>query len=303
VQAVVTIFIVTVLIFFVTQAMPGDVSRVILGTRATPEAVAGLREQLGLDRPLWTQYWSWMGGVLHGDFGRSLASGQEVTTMLGARVRNSLVLALISMIVMIPVSLLMGIMAAQRRQRPTDKAFLGISMVVNATPEFVIGTVLVALLGTTVLHWLPPVSFIPPADSPLQHFSSLVLPALTLIIPGVMYLSRLVRVSFIDAMSSEYIQTARLKGLSTRRILYRHALPNALAPIIPAASLVAAYTVGGVVVVEYLFGYPGIGAALVEAVGNRDLPVIQAVVLIIATSYFLLNLIADSVAPGDGKTR
>ncbi|MGO3678190.1 MAG: ABC transporter permease, partial [Microbacteriaceae bacterium] len=177
------------------------------------------------------------------------------------------------------------------------------SMVINAVPEFVLGTVLIALFGTTVFHWFPPVALIPPTDMPWWHIAALVLPITTLVTGGVAYLSRLVRVSFIDVMNSEYIQTAQLKGLSTRRILYRHALPNALAPIIPAASLVAAFLIGGTVVVEYLFSYPGIGSVLIEAVGNRDLPLIQAVVLIIATAYFVFNFIADLLSEAGAGAR
>ena len=294
VQGVITLLIVSLLIFLVTQAMPGDVAQIILGTHATAQDLARIRTQLGLDRPLFVQYLDWLGGVLHGDWGTSLVNGQPVSEILSIRIRNSLILAVIAMAVMIPLSLLIGIVAAQRRDRLVDRIFLSCSMVVNATPEFVTGTVLIAIFGTTVVHILPPVSFIPPADSPLAYPASLVLPAGTLAITGVMYLARLVRASFIDAMESEYVQTAVLKGISGPRILCRHVLPNAVAPIIPAASLVAAYTIGGVVVVEYLFAYPGLGGALIDAVGNRDLPEIQAIVLVIATSYFVLNLIADA---------
>lgn len=294
-QAVITLLLVSVLIFLATQAMPGDVARVILGVNATPESLEAVREQLGLDQPLMAQYASWLGGILHGDWGTSLTSGVPVADILGIRLRNSLTLGVFAMAVMLPIALVVGILAAQWKDRAFDHFFMGSSMAVNAAPEFVTGTVLIALFGTTVFHWLPPVSLIPPADMPWWHIPALVLPVATLVISGVAYLGRLVRVSFIDVMQSEFIQTARLKGLSTRRILYRHALPNALAPIIPAASLVAAFVIGGTVVVEYLFSYPGIGTVLVEAVGNRDLPLIQAVVLIIATLYFVFNFIADAL--------
>ncbi|WP_427869207.1 ABC transporter permease [Leucobacter luti] len=301
-QGLITLLIVSILIFFATQAMPGDVARVILGVNATPEKLAVLREQLGLNLPLTTQYLNWLGGILRGDWGVSLTNGVPVADILGVRLRNSLTLGVLAIVIMLPISLVIGIVAAQRRDRAFDNVFMGSSMVVNAAPEFVTGTILIALFGTTVFRWLPPVSLIPPADMPWWHAPALVLPVATVVISGVAYLGRLVRVSFIDVMNSEYIQTARLKGLSTRRILYRHALPNALAPIIPAASLVAAFVIGGTVVVEYLFSYPGIGSTLVEAVGNRDLPLIQAVVLIIATAYFVFNFIAD-VLPQGGPRR
>lgn len=301
VQGVITLLLVSVVIFFATQAMPGDVAKVILGVNATPERLEIVREQLGLNLPIWQQYFNWLGGILQGNWGSSLTNGQPVAGILEIRLRNSVTLGLIALVIMLPIALVVGIVAAQRKDKAFDKLFMGTSMVVNAVPEFVLGTVLIAVFGTTVFHFFPPVAFIPPADMPWWHPLALVLPVATLIIGGVAYLSRLVRVSFIDVMNSEYIQTAQLKGLSTRRILYRHALPNALAPIIPAASLVAAFLIGGTVVVEYLFSYPGIGLTLVESVGSRDIPIIQAVVLIIASAYFVFNFIADLFS-GSGST-
>ncbi|PSJ56479.1 ABC transporter permease [Pseudaminobacter soli (ex Li et al. 2025)] len=298
-QGVLTLLAVSLLIFLAARALPGDVANMILGQSATQDQLAALRTQLGLDQPLWWQYLTWLGGILHGDWGVSLANGQPVAEILTLGVRNSATLSGVALAVMLPLSLLVGVIAAQFRDGFVDRLFLGMSMVANAVPDFVTGTVLVALFATTVLHVLPAVSFIPPGDSPFSYPDALVLPAITVIIPGVMYLARLVRVAVIDVMATEYIQTAILKGMSPSRILFRHALPNAVAPIIPAASLVAAFTVGGVVVVEYLFAYPGIGSALVDAVTNRDLPVIQANVLVIASAYFILNLIADALAQRD----
>lgn len=296
-QGVLTLLAVSLLIFLATRALPGDVANMILGQNASPEQLASLRSQLGLDLPLWRQYLIWLSGILHGDWGTSLANGRPVADVLSLAVRNSATLSGVALAVMLPLSVLIGVIAAQFRDGYVDKLFLGMSMIVNAVPDFVTGTVLVALFATTFLHVLPAVSFIPPGDLPLSYPDALVLPAATVVIPGVMYLSRLVRVAVIDVMTTDYIQTAVLKGLSPSRILLRHALPNAVAPIIPAASLVAAFTVGGVVVVEYLFAYPGVGSALVEAVTNRDLPVIQANVLVIAAAYFVLNLVADTLAP------
>lgn len=301
-QGVFTLFAVSLVIFFATQAMPGDVVIMILGESATPERVAILREQLGLDQPFLVQYLNWLGGVVRLDFGSSLITGTPVTTIVGPRLVNSLTLAAITLLIMFPFSLVVGITAARLKDRFFDKGFLTLSMIANAMPEFVIGTLLVALLGTTVWPVLPPVALIPPGDSPLQHLPSLVLPVVTLVIGGSAYLTRLVRASFIDVMSSEYVQMARLKGLSERRIVYRHALPNALGPAIPAASLVAAFTIGGVVVIEFLFAYPGIGSLLIESITSRDVPMIQTVVLIIAAAYFVLNFIADLI-PGAGRTK
>ncbi|OJX65267.1 MAG: peptide ABC transporter permease [Micrococcales bacterium 73-13] len=297
-QGVLTLLVVSILIFVATQLLPGDVARVILGDAATPERLAALRVQLGLDLPVHQQYLNWLGGVLRGDPGQSLVTGRPVLDMVGVRLVNSLTLAGVAMLVMLPLALLAGVSAARRRGKLLDRLFLGTSMIANATPEFVIGSVLVVLLGTTVWPILPPVALLPTGQSPLMHLPSIALPVLTLVIAGGAYLARLVRVSFIDVMSSEYIQMAKLKGLSERRIVYRHALPNALGAVIPAASLVAAITIGGIVVVEYLFAYPGIGSLLLESIRSRDLPVIQAVVLIIAASYFILNFLADTLAGG-----
>ena len=298
VHGVIVLFVVSLLVFLVTQALPGDVVRVILGTTATEERIAQLREQLGLDQPIWAQYWNWLSGIFRGDLGTSLITGRPVSEVIGPRVRNTLVLAGLTILIMLPVSLILGIVAAVRRDRFIDRLILGTSMLVNATPEFVLGTILIAAFATTVFPILPAVSLIPPDAFPTWYPAALVLPIATLTIFGVMYLARIVRVSFIDVMDSEYVQNARLKGVGDRRILFVHILPNALAPVIPAASLVAAITIGGSVVIEYLFAYPGLGTILVESVANRDLPIVQIVILLIATTYFLFNFIAD-VAQGD----
>ncbi|WP_081691391.1 ABC transporter permease [Cucumibacter marinus] len=295
-QGLLTLLAVSLLIFLAARSLRGDVANMILGPHALPDQVEQLRVQLGLNQPLWTQYINWLGGILHGDWGTSLASGRPVSESLVIGLRNSATLSAVALAVMLPTALVVGVVAAQYRDGLVDRIFLITSMIFNAVPEFVTGTILVAIFATTVVHWLPAVSFIPPGDSPISYPSALILPATTIIIPGVMYLSRLVRVAVIDVMTTEYIQTAVLKGLSPARILFLHALPNAIAPIIPAASLVAAFTIGGVVVVEYLFAYPGVGSALVDAVTNRDLPAIQAYVLVIASAYFFFNLIADALA-------
>ncbi|WP_084344511.1 ABC transporter permease [Microbacterium resistens] len=299
-KGVFTLALVSALIFLVTQAMPGDVARVILGTEASADQVARLRTQMGLDRPVWEQYLSWIGGVLRGDFGVSLASAtqQPVAEILGARLANSLIVAGTALLVMLPVALLLGVLAARYRDSVYDRIFLGASMFANATPEFIIGMVLVAFFSTTVLHLLPAVSIVPPGTTPLDNPIVLILPVATICVTGVAYLGRLVRISFIDVLGSEYIQTARLKGLPGSTVLFRHALPNALAPIIPAVTLVAAAIIGGVVVVEFLFGYTGVGTMLIDAVRTRDVPAIQAVVLVIATAYYVLNTISDTLSRG-----
>lgn len=288
-----TLFGVSIVVFAATQALPGDVAQVILGTHATPERIEQLREQLGLDLPLITQYWRWLSGILTGDLGTSLVNHVPVGKLLGGRILNSLTLGFVAMAFTIPLSLLVGIRAASRRDRWFDKAFMGTSMITNSMPDFILGTLLIVLFCTNALHLLPAVSIIPPGDVPWQHLSALVLPVMTLTLVGVTYLGRLVRASVIDVMESEYVQAAVLKGLPTKRILLRHVLPNAIAPVVPAASIVAAFMLAGLVVIEYLFTYPGLGSALVDAVSNHDLPVVQAIVLLMAAVFFLFNQLAD----------
>ncbi|RKT55777.1 ABC transporter permease [Saccharothrix australiensis] len=293
---VLVLLLVSVLLFLVTQALPGDVARIILGKDATAEQVAALRGQLGLDRSLVAQYWQWLSGVLSGNMGTSLESGEPVADVIGPRAFNSFALGVTSLALILPLAVVVGVVSAHRRDSALDKAFVAVSSLFTALPAFVVGMLLIAFFATSVLDVLPGVSDIPPGDLPWWYPAELVLPVTTLTLMGVMYLGRLVRASFIDAMNSEYVQTAVLKGLSGRRVLFRHALPNAVAASLPAAGLVAAVTITGVVVVEHVYSYPGLGSAVVGAVNSHDLPVLQASILILATAYYLFNLLADVLA-------
>ncbi|MBM7814896.1 ABC transporter permease [Saccharothrix algeriensis] len=295
-SGVLVLFLVSVLLFLVTQALPGDVARIVLGKDATADQVAALRQQLGLDQPLVAQYWNWLTGVLTGQMGTSLENGEPVADIIGPRMANSFALGLTSMALILPIAVLLGVLTARHRDSALDKVFVAVSSLFTALPAFVVGMLLIALFATSVLDVLPGVSTIPPGDLPWWYPAELVLPVTTLTLMGVMYLGRLVRASFIDAMDSEYVQTARLKGLSGRRVLLRHALPNALAAALPAAGLVAAVTITGVVVVEHVYSYPGLGTAVISAVNSHDLPVMQACILVLATTYYLFNLLADVFA-------
>jgi peptide/nickel transport system permease protein len=290
---IVVLFLVSLVVFFATQALPADPAEAILGKNATPERLDALRAELGLNEPIVEQYLSWIGGVVHGDFGTSLATRTSVTDLLDGRLVNSLVLLVLTAGIAIPVSIALGSYAGIRSGSRGDRAVLTTGFVLNAIPEFVIGMVLIILLSTTVFHLLPAVSLIPDGESPLKHPKELVLPVLTLVIATVPYLYRLVRASMMDVLASDYIQMARLKGVPTSLVVRRHALPNALVPTIQASALVMAYLLSGTVVIEYLFRYPGLGSSLSEAINNRDLPVIQAIVLIFATGVVLFNLVAD----------
>jgi peptide/nickel transport system permease protein len=290
---VLILFAVSVLVFAATQALPGDPARAILGREATPERLSAVRAQLRLDEPLVSQYGRWAGGVLKGDFGTSLAAQVPVTELLGRRLGSSLALLAVAVAIALPLSLLLGTLMGLRRDGLFDKTFMLAGILLVALPEFVIGMALVMLLATTVFTLLPAVALIPAGDSPFAHPRQLVLPVLTLVLATVPYLSRLLRGSMIDVLESEYVHMARLKGMPERIIVLRHALPNAVAPTLQASALVLAYLLSGIVVVEYLFRYPGLGGALTDAVGNRDLPVIQAITLIFAAGIVGFNLVAD----------
>lgn len=291
--ALVTLLVVSIIVFVATQVLPGNAATAILGQHATPSRVAQLSRQLHLDRSAVSQYLSWLGSVVHGQFGTSLAAQEPVTTLMGSRVVNTLLLVLFSAIITLPLSIVLGIRAAVRRDRVEDHAFSVVTLVLNAVPDFVVGMLVVVLLATNVLHLLPAISLIPQGTDPLSNLKAFILPVATLVIVDVPYLARLVRASMIDVLGSEYVQLARLKGLSERRILFRHALPNALVPTIQGAAQVLAYMAGGIVVVEYIFSFPGLGGGLLTAVQNRDIPTIQFATLVLAAFYVVVNLAAD----------
>jgi len=287
------VFAASLLVFFATQALPGDPAEAILGRQATPEALAQLRASLGLDQPMYTQYVDWVTSLFSGDLGSSLASQAPVGSLLGPALTNSLSLLLMSAIVAVPLSITLGVLTAVRRGGAVDRTSMVGSLVLTAMPEFVIAMILIVVLSTTVFKVLPAVAVIPPGSSPFLHPMEMVLPVLTLVLAVVPYLYRLVRATMIDVLESEFIAMARLKGVPERRVVWKHALPNALIPVTQASALVLAYLLGGIVVVEFIFGYPGLGTLLTDAVGQRDLPVIQAVTLVIAAGVVLFNLVAD----------
>jgi peptide/nickel transport system permease protein len=288
-----TLFLVSVIVFAATQLLPGDPARSILGRNATPESLATLRQQLDLDEPALKQYTDWLGGLLTGDLGNSLAAGEPVTTLIGKRVENSAVLLVLAALISVPLSIVVGSVAARRRDGPFDHITSIVTLAFAALPEFVIAIGLVVLLGTTVFQVLPAVSLIPPEDSAWSHPKELVLPVTALVFAVSPYIARIMRASMVDVLESDYVEMARLKGLPERRVLRRHALPNGIAPAIQVIALNLAYLAGGIVLVEFVFAYPGIGSAFVDAVANRDIPVVQALAILIAAVYVFLNLCAD----------
>ena len=290
---IVVLILVSIVVFAATQALPGDPARAILGRSATPASLAALRRQLHLDQPVLQEYWSWVTGLLRGNLGTSLTAQEPVSTLLGSKLVNSGALVLVSAVVSIPLSILVGCWTALRREKIADTVSSNLLLVLAALPEFVVAVVLVILFATTVFHLLPAVSTIPPGSGPWDHVSGLVLPALTLVIAVAPYVARIMRASMIEVLESDYVEMARLKGLPERTVLARHALPNALGPVFQVIALNLAYLAGGIVVVEYVFNYSGIGSALQDAVVNHDLPVVQALAMLIAAVYVVLNLLAD----------
>ncbi len=291
---IVVLILVSILVFAATQALPGDPARAILGRSATPASLAALRRQLHLDQPVLSQYWSWVTGLLHGNLGKSLAAQEPVTTLLGPRLVNSAVLVALAAVVSIPLSIAIGAWAAFRREKVFDTASSILLLVLAALPEFVVAVVLVILFATTVFpRALPAISTVPPGSRPWDNWEALVLPTLTLVIAVAPYVARIMRASMIEVLESDYVEMARLKGLPERTVLLRHALPNALGPVFQVIALNLAYLAGGIIVVEFVFNYTGVGSAIQEAVINHDLPVIQALAMLIAAVYVILNLLAD----------
>ena len=287
-----TLFLVSVVVFAITQALPADAAVTLLGENATPEALAAVREKLGLGDPMLLQYWHWLSHLLQGDFGTSMRTGQAVGPALFLALSRSLLLAACAILLMLVVAVPLGIIAALRRGGPVDLlaglvSYLGVSL-----PEFVTGTLLLVLMADR-LQWLPATGYVPLTDNFFDGLRHLVLPALTVSFILVAHVSRMVRSEMIDVMHSDYVRAARLRGLSKGAVLFRHALRNALLPVITIAALDIGYVLGGIIVVEEIFALPGIGRELIVAIEARDLPAIQAGALIMAGTYAVVNFAAD----------
>ncbi len=293
---VLTLWAVTVVIFLATQALPGNAAYAVLGHSATPQRLHALEQTLHLDRGLISQYGSWIGGVLQGNFGHSLANGEKVSTLIGPRIINSAALVVVAGLVGTLIAGLLGLMAAARRDSIFDHVCSVVLLAITALPEFVVAITLVIVFSVVVLHVLPATSSIPPGSHPWNNLKALVLPTATLAIVIAPYIFRMVRGAMIEALESDYVEMATLKGLSRWRVMLAHALPNSLPPIVQVVGLNLLYLAGGIVIVEYVFNYPGVGAALVDAVSNRDIPMIQFIVLILAAFYVVVNIVSDVIA-------
>jgi peptide/nickel transport system permease protein len=290
---ILTLWLVSLVVFAAVIALPGDAATAILGKEATPDRVAALREQLHLNESVVTQYTQWLKGVVTFNFGNSAATQQPVSQLLSDRLANTAFLVFVASIIAIPMSILLGVWMAMKRDRAVDHVSSTVTLVLAALPEFVVGICLILIFATGLSHVLPAVSLLAPGEKAWQDPQVVVLPAATLIIAVVPYISRIMRGSMIEVLESEYVTMARLKGLPEREVIWRHAVPNAIVPAIQVTALELAWMAGGVVVVEFVFSYPGIGAAFVDAVGNRDMVVVQAVTMLAAAVYVFLNLAAD----------
>lgn len=292
---VLTLVLLSALVFWVTQALPGNVVTAVLGRNAFPSEVHLLETQLHLNRSVPEQYWLWLHGIVTGNLGRSLVSHQSVWAELRTPFANSGFLVLVTAVIAIPVALALGIAAAVRRDTIEDHAFAILALSVVALPEFVIGLAVISVLATLVFHVFPAQSLLPPGGYAWDYPSLIALPTLTLVIICIPYIYRMTRSVMIDALESDYVEMARLEGIPSRRVVFTHALRNAAPAIVQVIALTLIYLAGGIVIVENVFSFPGVGRALVQAVQERDVPVIQFLCLALGAFYIGVNILADFV--------
>jgi peptide/nickel transport system permease protein len=290
--AVVTLFLLSVLVFFGSQVLPGDVGRRILGPFAEQKAVEAMNHQLGTDRPLLTQYWDWITSFLHGDFGVSLSYNVPVSELIGAALVNSLKLAALAFVLVVPLAIAGGVIAALKRDRTVDRVITLAGLSLSVIPEFVTGIMLILIFGL----WLgifPVTADAPDGSSILTQLKFLFLPALTLVVLLFGYIARITRAGTIESLDADYTRTAFLKGLPRRTVIRRHVLRNSLLPTIAVVATQTGYLIGGLVVIETLFNYPGMGRLIFTAASQKDFPLLQSAVLIVGIGFLVAALLAD----------
>ena len=289
------LFAASILIFVGTSILPGDVAQSILGQSATPEALANLRRELGMNDPTMTRYFAWLGGVLQGDLGTALTNGRDIAESLGGRLKNTLFLAFWAAAISVPLAIFLGLLAVRYKDRWPDKLISAVTLTTISIPEFMIGYVLIYWVA---IKWrlFPSVAIINDSMSLGAKLNAIAIPVMVLTLVVLAHMMRMTRAAILNVMQSAYIETAELKGLGMLKIIRKHAFPNAIAPIVNVVMLNLAYLVVGVVVVEVVFAYPGMGQYLVDHVSKRDVPVVQACGLIFAAVYIGLNLVADIVS-------
>ena len=285
---------VSAVIFLGVEALPGDTAQAILGQSATPQALENLREKLGLNDPPLTRYFLWLGGVLTGDLGTALTNGVDIAQAIGQRLGNTLFLAGCAAVIAVPLAILLGLIAARYAGKWPDKLISGVTLTTISLPEFV-AAYFVIYLFTQLIPIFQPVAMVFPGMSFWAKLNAVALPVIVLVLVVLAHMMRMTRAAILNVMQSAYIETAELKGLSPMTVIWRHAFPNAIAPVVSVVMLNLAYLVVGVVVVEVVFGYNALGQYLVDHVTKRDLPVVQAVGLIFAAVYIFLNMLADII--------
>ncbi len=295
VYIVITLFVISAIIFGVTMLLPGNAAVMILGEYATPDALAAVEKKLGLDLPFYQQYYNWISGILVGDFGKSLTMDQPIGPLVLFRLKNSAILAGSSLLVVVFIAIPLGVWASLRQNSPPDRiiqlgSYLGISI-----PEFATATLLVLFFAGPNLNLFPAGGFAPFSEGVFKALHHLVLPTTTLIIVLIAHIMRQTRSEMIEVMHANYVRAARLKGLGERSVVFKHALRNALLPTVTVLAADIGYLMGSVVVVEEVFAYPGLGRLIIYAIGNRDIPLLQAGTLVIASVYALSNFAADLI--------
>lgn len=283
------------LIFAGTQVLPGDVAQSILGQSATPQSLANLREELGLNDPALTRYFNWLFGALQGDLGTALTNGKDIAESMGYRLKNTLFLAATAAVISVPLAIFLGLLAVRYQGRWPDKAISGVTLASISVPEFLIGYILIYFVAVK-LGWFTSVAMLDDRMNFFEKLNAIALPVVVLTLVVLAHMMRMTRAAILNVMQSAYIETAELKGLNGFTVIFRHAFPNAIAPIVNVVMLNLAYLVVGVVVIEVVFVYPGMGQYLVDHVAKRDVPVVQACGLVFAAVYIGLNMVADIVS-------
>ncbi|HEX3513060.1 MAG TPA: ABC transporter permease [Trebonia sp.] len=288
------LWLVSVLVFAAIHLLPGSAVTILTGHQeTTPGEIASLTQQLGLNQPLAVQYGHWLKGLVTGNWGTSLVSSVPVSQIVGTKVVNTGILTLISMLILAPVAVVVGAVSAIRRNRLIDHVTSVVTLCLGAVPAFAIGIVVIYVLATNVFHWLPAASILNPEQSVWIQLNLVLLPAITVALAMLPYPIRMVRATMIEVLESDYVMLARLKGVPERQVIFRHAMRNGIGPIIQALALTLLFLSGGIIIVETVFSYPGVGYALVQGVAQRDVPVVQTIVVVLATIAVTINLLAD----------
>jgi peptide/nickel transport system permease protein len=287
-----TLLLVSLIIFAAVEVLPGDAATRMLGREATPATLATLRVQLHLDVPAPLRYLHWLGGAMRGDFGTALTSTRPISVIVAPKLFNTLVLALAAFLLYLPLALIPALIQAVRRDRPIDHGLSAITLALLSTPDFLLGTILLFVFAATA-RLLPTMSTVDESSTFAEYLYAIALPAMTLAIVMAVYAVRMLRDNLIEVLDSDFVRMAELKGLSRGRVMLRHALPNALIPSLNVTALNVGYVIGGVVVVEQVFSYPGLGNQMVNALQLRDYPLFEATVLIASSIYIVTNLLAD----------